>query len=515
MSGAHPPDAAQPTPADGRDRWLAFGLTALAAGLVLPDLGSPMLWQDEAQTALVARTILEHGVPLGFDGTNHFSQELGKEYAAGYVWRWHTWLSFYATAASFALFGTTTFAARLPFALCGALCAGLCFETARVLWRDRAAAVIAGGACALSVPFLLFSRQCRYYTLAALLSLLALRAYASLDAPARWPRWSLFGAAFALFHTHYVYCATLLAGLGLHALLFRRTSLRAVAAVGLGVAVSNAPWIAWFAGVRPGGDAYLASVLDAGKLLRFSVEYLELLAEQFFPLWLLAIPAGLWLWSRRAGDAGTPAPAVVEGVGLIVCFALASVLLLAALSPLLFYRYLAPVAPPLFVLTGLLIGRLWRRSRGLGAAAAAALVLGQPLPAYLGELRSDFVGPVEGLVRFLERHAEPGDVVAISYGDLPLKFYTPYRVVGGLTGEGLEDVARARFLVMRRHTNTAADAEVKRAIRRELRRAPDRFVRHRLDAPDTAFQNREDPRLHRYRSAPAGTPRLVVFERVR
>jgi hypothetical protein len=35
---------------------------------LLPSLGNGMLWQDETQTALLARTTLRHGLPMGFDG---------------------------------------------------------------------------------------------------------------------------------------------------------------------------------------------------------------------------------------------------------------------------------------------------------------------------------------------------------------------------------------------------------------------------------------------------------------
>jgi len=200
------------------DRLLAALCAGIAAALVLPDLGDPHLWQDEAQTAVLAVSILDHGIPLGYDGRNHFSQELGKEYADNTVWRWHTWLSFYVTAASLALFGPTTFAARLPFALFGIACAALCFGVARRLWRDRAAAVAAGLACALSVPFLILSRQSRYYTLAALFCLYGLDAYARLDSGGTRRRIALFAAALGAFHTHYIYAATLWAGVGLHAL---------------------------------------------------------------------------------------------------------------------------------------------------------------------------------------------------------------------------------------------------------------------------------------------------------
>jgi hypothetical protein len=104
-------------------------------------------------------------------------------------------------------------------------------------------------------------------------------------------------------------------------------------------------------------------------------------------------------------------------------------------------------------------------------------------------------------------------VVAISYGDMPLKFYTPLRVVGGLTGESLAEVPEARWIVIRRATNTEADQRVKRVLGAAIRDAPERYRRHVLDAPDLPFENREDPRIHRFRRAPAATPRVVVFER--
>ncbi len=96
-----------------------LAMLSLASLLFLTNLSNQYLWQDEAQTALISKTILDHGVPLGYDGRNHYSQELGAEYDDSYVYRWQTWFSFYVVAASFSLFGTNTLAARLPSALLG------------------------------------------------------------------------------------------------------------------------------------------------------------------------------------------------------------------------------------------------------------------------------------------------------------------------------------------------------------------------------------------------------------
>ena len=38
--------------------------------------------------------------------------------------------------------------------------------------------------------------------------------------------------------------------------------------------------------------------------------------------------------------------------------------------------------------------------------------------------------PIEAIVRFLEESASPDDLVVMTYGDLPVKFYTGLRVVG-------------------------------------------------------------------------------------
>jgi 4-amino-4-deoxy-L-arabinose transferase-like glycosyltransferase len=122
-------------PSERRDWIAALALIALSAALLLPNLGNGFLWQDEAQTAAVARTILSDGVPRGSDGVNFFSQEQGREYGPNYIWKWHTWLSFYLAAASFLVLGETTFAARLPFALFGVATVVLCYFAGPACWR--------------------------------------------------------------------------------------------------------------------------------------------------------------------------------------------------------------------------------------------------------------------------------------------------------------------------------------------------------------------------------------------
>ena len=93
-----------------RNEFLFILLIMIVSGFMfLCNLGNQYLWQDEAQTALISKTILSHGIPLGHDGLNSFSQELGADYTKDFVWKWHPWLTFYITAGFFGLFGINTF----------------------------------------------------------------------------------------------------------------------------------------------------------------------------------------------------------------------------------------------------------------------------------------------------------------------------------------------------------------------------------------------------------------------
>ena len=89
--------------------------------------------------------------------------------------------------------------------------------------------------------------------------------------------------------------------------------------------------------------------------------------------------------------------------------------------------------------------------------------------------------------------------VAINYGDLPVKFYTGMRVVGGLTGEDLASIDDAEWIILRRdNVGANEDLRIRRRMHRQI--ATGRYSLRVIDYPDTAFENREDPALHRFRT---------------
>jgi hypothetical protein len=384
---------------------------------------------------------------------------------------------------------------------------------ARELWRDRVAAAAAGLLLALCVPMLILSRQSRWYALAAFLALAGLLAYARIRPGERRWAFALLAAALLLFHTHYLYCAVLLGSCCLHAALLERERLRPTLAAAAGTTLLSLPWLVWLSGVKL-GPGYGERLLDAGESLFQLRTFAASLVTVFLAhgLWLLALPP-LALRRVRRGEPALPRDRRAwSGVALVCLHAALGIALLACLSPGTYLRYLTPLVPPLFALVGLVAAALARAWPAVAAAAVAVWVVSGSLGEFVYEIRHDYDGPIEGIVRFLEAHARPSDSVAIVYGDLPVKFYTGLRVVGGLTGEDIEAARGADWIILRRHNL----APVSRRIRDRLRRfvVEGDYRRHEIDYPDTAFENREDPRQHRFRTA-VNAPRVEIWEKRR
>ncbi len=73
------------------------------------------------------------------------------------------------------------------------------------------------------------------------------------------------------------------------------------------------------------------------------------------------------------------------------------------------------------IIVGLVINSVAEIHLGLGLAAFAVLICLSPMNDYLYEITHHYYGPIDGIVKFLNKNARPGDTVAITYEDLPLK----------------------------------------------------------------------------------------------
>ncbi|MGQ0633467.1 MAG: glycosyltransferase family 39 protein [Planctomycetaceae bacterium] len=509
-----PARSAEVEPAPSRRDWLAIAtLTLVSAALTLPRLDYCYLWQDESQTALLSRMVVEHGIPLGFDGRNYFSQEQGAECDSAYRWRWHTWLPFYVLAGFFSAFGESTLVARLPFALFGVAGVLATWWLARTLWPDRRVAFAAGVALAFLVPYLILSRQCRYYSMTALFNTLAMVGYWRLLNRERRGAALLVASLTLLFQSHFLYTATAAGAFLAHCLIWDRSRLKALLAAFAVTAILCAPWIIWLASMnysaRYGHVAFRLPVA-----LNHLAVHFDQLQEHVISVFVMCAPLIFGLIAVFRGQVQTVlASDLWRPLSLLLLVSATMLVGVSASSPDPFFRYLSPLLPIAAVLVGLTFVEALRLHWLVATLVATLYFIHQPLIDHFHELTHPMNGPLEGIVAYLNANAQPDDVVAITYDDLPLKFYTKLRVIGCLTGEDTSAARDADWIILRRRVIVKEFEVPFRELLQETltRRTYDSIS---LKAPDTMHQNREDPAQHRFRSAEGG-PRVVVWHRHR
>lgn len=398
--------------------WFLLVIAVVPPLLLFPKLDAACLWQDEAETALLARCILIHGYPLAHDGHRIISDQPGQvDLNDDGVWIWTSWFHNYVAAASFAVFGESTWSARLPFVLIGWGAILLSYRVFRSMTRDRLLSRLATVLLILSVPFLLHARQCRYYTLLTFFTMLHAWGYLRLVRTERRRFLMFVVGGVGLYYSFFPQLFASMIAMGVH-LLFRHRNARATVRFGCGaicIAAFTLPffiytrsWARDYENIGHGFDslprylscirAYLAHVhvycwpfaLALPLAWRFGSGWrslrrwvIGLAATTWLIVWLAAetapasavsfgavcvtvvllAAAGLW-WLRASSVSarGVEAAERDEWVSLVALLLGVTVLLSAAVCPFPFFRYLVGVLP-LFALAtaGTVLAVTYRR----------------------------------------------------------------------------------------------------------------------------------------------------------
>jgi hypothetical protein len=503
------------------------------------------LWQDEAETAIVARHLLAYNLPLSSDGFD-WVQQTGQsfaEFTSDYVWIYHSWLQYALTAAAFALFGPTTLAARLPFVLVALVTLVFFYRFVERWMRDRRTAQVATVLLLFCIPFLLLMRQDRYYALAAFFTLLTLDAYLRLRTDQAWALPYFVLSAALLYHSHYgAFFPTLLA-LGVHWFLSRPDlkALRRFLLAALLTAILVLPWAAfmrvWNRGQPFRPDRFLAHL----------GQYFVYITAWIFPLALALVL--LIAWIRRGKEKGlalSQAQADFCAVAGLVILMNVAVLSASAAFDWVFFRYIVHLIPLLLAMLAIVIvcimqrwfvigsmllmmlvssnilhalpyslprvrelapGRLWPESpafQALDEVWGKAGRLRSDMWMYAQELTHAYEGPNEGLVAYFSEYAQPGQTLLVNYEDLPLMFYTKLRVLGGLGAHGLDGNLQPDWVVDRRH---GPYRERLAAIV-----AAGSYERIELPYPDIRWENRPEPGVHNYLTVRGADP-VILYKR--
>ena len=327
----------------------------------------------------------------------------------------------------------------------------------------------------------------------------------------RWASVVFVIAATLLFHSHYPYWATLLAAVLAHAAIFHRDRWITVAVCSFCTFLLNLPWLVWLL-TPPTVGQYAGTTFTCVGSLSLALQYLTQVFRHVFSPILLVLLA---LVGIAAGISARRFPkldrATVRPAALLLLFAGINVAALTVLTPFCVFRYLAPVIPVLCLAAAAILDSAMRLHWGVGVMGLAVILFFSPISDYLYEITHHYVSPTEGIVAFLNKHGKPDNVVAMTYGDLPVKFYTRMRVVGGLTGEDLTPALKANWVIIRHAVGCQLDYAVLRYLTSHL--VDKDYRRIELDYPDTYWDNCESPDVHCYRTV-TDAPRVVIFHRI-
>ena len=179
--------------------WLV-GLWLLYAGFSGWQLGHYALWDDEANTALLAQSVWATGDTSAWRGDNLIAYRHGAELNAAWKARYVSPLQYYVAAPFVGWLGATSFAARLPFWLCGLLAFALVLH--RLFQQEASPLVVGLWAIGWfgTVSLTLYIRNARYYALTLLFSVWFVDIW-RFAPPARRSTPALLGLASALTFT--------------------------------------------------------------------------------------------------------------------------------------------------------------------------------------------------------------------------------------------------------------------------------------------------------------------------
>jgi hypothetical protein len=397
-----------------REGWLLLGVLAIAAILAGMGLTQHEFWDDEANTALFARNLRATGHLSAWDGTNLIGFRRGAELSPDLRNVYMPPAQYVVCALGQVVFGDTTFGGRFPFYLCGLLTVGLLFFFARSHLGGTLPPVWPALLVALSPAFALYIRQCRYYSLSALLSLGVLLTFALVGQTRRRRLFALVGGGLgtaALMFTNYLAAAALLASIPMLLLLRRYRTRDHYRLLGVLYGVGLMAGIFVLITANPFSAAFVGKDGQKGlsHFLSLLLRHLTGLGSfEFFPLAVAILLLAMFvLRGRRRAH-----PLVKEGLIIVLLMFVYSAVT-SAFSPQLLgtsnladMRYVVPLIPIGAIASACLLVPIWHwRKAGRLAAVVLGILLGLTNVLHLGFLDRQ---PVRStLVRYLNERIHP------------------------------------------------------------------------------------------------------------
>jgi 4-amino-4-deoxy-L-arabinose transferase-like glycosyltransferase len=411
-------------------------ILAITVYLSLQGLGNHCFWDDEAHVGIFAKNFLKTGDFSGWDGRNLYMYRNGTVLDTE-LRSINPPLEYLITAASFLIFGVSTWAGRFPFVIIGIASLFILWLLLREDFPQRQplqfyALILTG----FSYSFLLNIRQCRYYALCIFFGVASYYLYRKCMQN-RQLRWFLLLAAslVCMFFSNYLLCASLIAGIAAVFLVFHAKALskndwRNIGLAVLVFALATIPYaIRHRIWERPDTPSEQVSLFVKTPILLY--QYLrELDLTGYIPGFLLI--AGVVLILIYRNKERFPRH-MYQWAFFIAVYALA--LSVLSIEPagwrgwnggLAYIRFLVVLIPfcagvmasVLYIIHNSRFGAVISASLLAMMVCTNVLTFGMPrlgfrllLPAYVAEIHTRFDSPYDAVVRFLRDNASQDDIV--------------------------------------------------------------------------------------------------------
>jgi len=519
---------------------LIIVLLTIGSFFIFKNLANIYLWYDEASTAVFGRTILNFGYPRVFDGVNWQDPELIKSIGTDsyYIEKYHVWLPYYIAAASLKLFGQTTWAARMPFAIIGFFCLILTIRLTRRWFPNRRyLGIVALSLLVFSVPFLLHIRQCRYYAPQIFFTILSFITYDRYLKKSSWSRLLLFcGILFLLFFSNHGVFIPVFGTLGLFSITIDRSkwTFKRILFVAVLSASYAIPWYLY------GNAAYHA---------RFNLEhvwdnlqfFIRTINKYLLPLAFYGIVIGWYTLRRNFFFLKWDKNEINKFLRILIFFLVSTIFFMLQAQRSI--RYFIHLLPFLFIIQAAVF-ESWFRVRKAWPALFLILLLftnalSRPFPLlvlapfkpkvvkdvdlqsyplkFVDEIFHDYDGPVEAICRYLKEHSNEGETVKINYGDLSVMFYVPWlKVENGYffaKHDFPEWVVWRDYWIKKELRDKKSRSESIEVDEQYLEEIKQKYEAIELSAVDLIWENRpDDLGYHKFRTVTEGD-KVVIYRR--
>ena len=513
--------------------------------MVFFGLSNGVLQGDEGADAFISSTILKYGAPYHHDEINSTMKYASVRDDGLFLYR--TWLPYYLQAGSLFIFGQTTFAARLPFALLGVVSAIVLYFFTLKLTRKKSVAVLAALLLISSVPALIYFRTARYVGLPILLTILLLYSYITILEKKKWNPWPLTIISILYFHTMFVAFAGVVLGALIHFYINRKSTApenyKRVAQAAIITSIFTLPWL-WF--IFPMfakiPEFYLSASdqidITGWRFLKHFLGFLFQLNNYIFPFILLPL---LFMRSLRSYQneillclcciTGLIVVSLIHTIPLqqyiAGSFPLWSILLALVIiegfpgqpvirsihAATLIFSNLIHVGPLLSVKEALKNNSKWVSKSSYMKYAYKTFMTEVELKSvfykHLFEISNTYKGPLDEIVTFFKTNGKPGDSCYIDNEPESLVYYTGMRVIhrDDIKAQDAPDwiVLRGDY---RRAIEENLSSQVAQNLRKILSRHP--YSRIELNAPSIRVNNTYDIQIHLFRS-PSSADKVIVY----